>query len=132
MPGQRLSSARCRPILLEPIAQEFPSLRIIIAHLGVCWGEEAATLCRIHRNIYADLSGNPDGWRAGKPVEWFKEMLYWPTAHQKILFGSDLHCSQLQQAIDDQTGLLRRMGWSADQIRCVLHDNMASLMKISM
>ena len=57
-------------------ARELPELTIIIAHLGVCWGEEAATLCRIHPNIYADLSGHVKGWRSSKKIEWFEEKLW--------------------------------------------------------
>ncbi len=122
-PGQHLSSARCRPILLDPIANELPGLKIIIAHLGICWGEEAATLCRIHPNVYADLSGTINGWRRGKSVDWFKEMLYWPEAHQKILFGSDVHCSELEATLRDQVGLFQQMGWSDEQVECVLCGN---------
>lgn len=123
LPGQRLSSARCRPILLDPIASELPALKIIIAHLGICWGEEAATLCRIYPNIYADLSGSIRGWRSGKTVDWFKEMLYWPDAHRKILFGSDVHLAEMEIALKDQVGIFQKMGWSADMIDCVLHQN---------
>ncbi len=128
LPELRVSSGRCRPIMLDAIANAFPSLRIIIAHLGVCWGEEAATLCRIHPNIYADLSGAAGGWRAGKSVEWFREILYWPEAHRKILFGSDVHYLQLESALQEQTGILQRMGWTDSSLRHVLHDNAARLL----
>ena len=127
LPGERVSSARCRPILLDPIANQFPSLRIIAAHLGVCWGEEAATLCRLYPNIYADLSGRPDGWIASKDIEWFKEMLFWPEAHKKLLFGSDVHCSQIETTLRQQTDILRQMGWSSHQIDNFLYDNASAL-----
>lgn len=128
LPGERVSSARCRPILLDGVANVFPTLRMIIAHLGVCWGEEAATLCRIYPNIYADLSGAAGGWRAGKSIEWFREMLYWPEAHRKILFGSDVHSAELASALQEQTGILRRMGWSEGQVQNVLYHNAAQLL----
>lgn len=125
--GERVSSARCRPILLDAIANEFSSLRMVIAHLGVCWGEEAATLCRIYPNIYADLSGNLNGWRASKTVEWFREMLYWPEAYRKILFGSDLHYSLIEPALRQQREILRGIGLSRLQMRAFLYDNAAGL-----
>ncbi len=125
--GRRASSARCRPIMLEPIANEFPHLKIIIAHLGVCWGEEAATLCRIHPNIYADLSGNLNGWRISKPISWWQEMLFWPEASRKILFGSDLHYRDMEAAIRQQCDIFERMGWSKRRIQQVLHDNASEL-----
>lgn len=127
-PHLRVSSARCRPILLDAIANAFPTLRMIVAHLGVCWGEEAATLCRIQPNIYADLSGAAQGWRVSKPVAWFKEMLYWPGAYHKIVFGSDVHRCELEQAMRHQLDILRQMSWSPDQVRHVMHDNAVMLL----
>lgn len=126
-PGQRLSSRRCHPIMLDPIASEFPSLKIIIAHLGVCWGEEAATLCRIYPNIYADLSGRVDGWISSKSIDWFKEMLYWPQAHQKILFGSDVHYSEIETTLRRQRDIFRQLGWSSQQIENVMYNNARSI-----
>ena len=128
MPELRASSARCRPIMLDAISNVFPDLTLIIAHLGVCWGEEAATLCRILPNVYADLSGNLHGWRASKSTAWWKEMLYWPDAHRKILFGSDVHYNGLADAVTDQTRIMREMGWNQEQINCVLYDNAANLL----
>jgi predicted TIM-barrel fold metal-dependent hydrolase len=128
LPSLRVSSARCRPIMLDPIANAFPSLRMIIAHLGVCWGEEAATLCRIQPNIYADLSGSIAGWRVPKSSQWWREMLYWPTAHRKILFGSDVHYRELKAAIEDQTRALAEIGWTREQLDHLQHRNAASLL----
>jgi len=127
-PGMRLSSARCRPIMLDPVANEFPQLPIIIAHLGVCWGEEAATLCRIYPNIYADLSGRVDGWLSSKSIEWFREMLYWPDAHRKVLFGSDVHYSELKLTLNNQTRIFRGLGWSEDKIANVMYNNAAKIL----
>mgnify|MGYP000669228184 CR=1 FL=1 len=45
--------------------------------------------------LYADLSGWTEGWRWSKPPEWFKQIFYWPTAHEKILFGSDVHADEV-------------------------------------
>lgn len=130
-PHLRVSSARCRPIMLDTIAHAFPTLRMVIAHLGVCWGEEAATLCRIQPNVYADLSGAVQGWRMSKPIAWFKEMLYWPDADRKILFGSDVHWRELEQTLRHQSDILRQMGWSPDQVQHVMHDNAVTLLSRS-
>jgi len=129
LPGERLSSARCKPIMLDPVAQEFPNLKIILAHLGVCWGEEAATLCRIHPNIYADLSGRLDGWISSKPIEWFREMFFWPDAYRKILFGSDVHFNEMEKTLANQISLFRKLGWNQDQIKYVLSENARELFR---
>ena len=116
MSGQGIRSENYRPIHVEPIAHEFPRLKIICAHLGVCWNEEAAALCRICPNVHADLSGRVDGWRSSKPIEWFNQILYWPEAHRKILFGSDVHCDEIPATLEDHDRIFRQMGWNDDQI----------------
>ncbi len=123
LPGERVSSARCRPIMLDAVANAFPDLPIVIAHLGICWGEEAATLCRIHPNVHADLSGAMGGWRGSKSDAWYQEMLYWPEAHRKILFGSDVHCDELEAVLAEQRGIVERLGWSRGMIEDFLSGN---------
>ena len=44
------------PILLQPIALEFPHLRMVIAHLGHPWIDETLVLIRKNRNLYSDIS----------------------------------------------------------------------------
>ena len=123
MPGQSIRSENYRPIHLEPIAHEFPHLRMICAHLGVCWNDEAAALCRMFPNIHADLSGRVDGWRSSKSIDWFRAMLYWPSAHRKILFGSDVHADEIETTLQDHLRIFRDMGWSDEQIADVMCGN---------
>jgi uncharacterized protein len=44
------------PVQLQPIALEFPRLRLIIAHMGHPWIAETLVLIRKNRNFYADIS----------------------------------------------------------------------------
>ena len=44
------------PVLLQPIALEFPKLRMIIAHMGHPWIGETLSLIRKHPNLYSDIS----------------------------------------------------------------------------
>lgn len=131
LPGLRLSSARCRPILLDAVANEFPPLRMIMAHLGVCWGEEAAALCRVHPGVYADLSGRLDGWISSKSADWFKEMLFWPQAHRKILFGSDVHYSEMEAALKGQISIFEQMGFAPRQVEDILYNNAKEIFGLS-
>jgi len=41
MPEEGISSAHCMPIFLDTIANRFSDLQIILAHMGICYGEEA-------------------------------------------------------------------------------------------
>ena len=123
LPGQGIRSENYRPIHLEPISHEFPELPLIAAHLGVCWNEEAAALCRICPNIYVDLSGRVDGWRSGKTTDWFKQTFYWPTAHQKILFGSDVHSDEVGETLLDYRRIMAGLGWTPEQAGDVFREN---------
>jgi uncharacterized protein len=44
------------PIQLQPLAIEFPRLKIVIAHMGHPWINEALVLIRKNRNVFADIS----------------------------------------------------------------------------
>ena len=50
-----VNNDRHRPIYLDTIARAFPSLKIIGAHLGNPWYEEAGMACRWNPNLYFDL-----------------------------------------------------------------------------
>ncbi len=45
-----------RPLLLDEVAREFPTLKIIIAHLGYPWIDETLVLLAKHANVYSDIS----------------------------------------------------------------------------
>ena len=45
-----------RPLVLEEVAQEFPRLRIVIAHCGWPWVEEALMVALKYRNVSLDTS----------------------------------------------------------------------------
>jgi predicted TIM-barrel fold metal-dependent hydrolase len=44
------------PVQLQPLAIEFPNLRMVIAHLGHPWINETLVLIRKHPNLYSDIS----------------------------------------------------------------------------
>jgi predicted TIM-barrel fold metal-dependent hydrolase len=46
-----------RPAELDRINRAFPDLKILMAHFGNPWWEEAWTMLKSNNNIYADLSG---------------------------------------------------------------------------
>lgn len=123
MVGEKVSSERCRPVHVEAVANEMPDLKIILAHLGGVWAEEACGLMRIHANVHADLSGRLDGWKKAKPIAWFNELLFWPGAADKVLFGSDVHHSEIGPTLAQHREILRGMGWDAARERKLLGEN---------
>lgn len=74
-----------RPLLLDEVAREHPDLKIIIAHLGYPWVEEAIVMLGKHPNVYSEIS-----WLLHQPWQAYTALL---SAHQygvmdKLLFGS--------------------------------------------
>ena len=130
MKGERVSAERTRPIHVEAIVNELPDLKVILAHMGGVWAEEACGLARIYENVHADISGRLDVWRKAKPISWFNEMLYWPNAPDKILFGSDVHATELSETVTDQLRVIRAMNWNDDAERKFLNDNARRLFRL--
>lgn len=104
-----VSSARMRPIHLDPLARAFPRWTIIGAHLGNPWHKEAAMCARWHVNLYFDLTGSTlkkctpeelDRW-----LWWRKDSRYRDPkgrdAWEKILFGSDVPAGEIHDVMND-------------------------------
>jgi predicted TIM-barrel fold metal-dependent hydrolase len=45
-----------RPITLDEVARRLPNLRLLIAHSGWPWSDEAIVVASRHRNVYLDVS----------------------------------------------------------------------------
>ncbi len=81
-----------RPAELDRISRVLPDLKILMAHFGNPWWEEAWTLLKSGRNIFADFSG---GTAIGKPMGMWKE-LFAPNGRvnhkvvSKLCYGSDV------------------------------------------
>jgi len=80
-----------RPAALDRIARAFPDLRMLMSHFGNPWWEEAWTVLKANRNIYADLCG---GTACRKSMAMWRE-LFAPngTLHSasvsKLCFATD-------------------------------------------
>lgn len=71
------------PIALDDVAQDFPDLRLIMAHGGrPLWCDTAFFLVRHHPNLSLDISSIPPK----RLLEWFPRL---EEIADKVLFGSD-------------------------------------------
>lgn len=52
-----LYSKYCYPIYMDEVANDFPDLKLILAHAGFCWWPEALNIASTKPNIYIDLAG---------------------------------------------------------------------------
>ncbi|MCF6174595.1 MAG: amidohydrolase family protein [Victivallaceae bacterium] len=127
MPAERISSFNMEPIHLEAVAQLFPELKIIIAHLGIQSYLTALTLIRLFPNIYADLSGSTPGWRANLSMDDWQRLLWFPNAHEKILFGSDVHWNEITENIDIYDTIATAAGWNESMRQNIYYKNSRKL-----
>jgi predicted TIM-barrel fold metal-dependent hydrolase len=72
------------PILLDPVAADFPDLQIIMAHPSVPWQDEALSVATHKHNTWIDLSG----W---SPTYFPESLVRAANSYLKrrVLFGSD-------------------------------------------
>jgi len=87
------------PLYWDDVAVDFPDLTIVMCHGGrTFWFGQAATLVRIHRNVYFDVSGLPPQ----------KLLEYWPNLEKlsdKVLFGSDWPAAKMGANVKIVQGL---------------------------
>ena len=86
------------PLLYDPVAREFPNLKIILAHIGLPWYTDAMVMIRKHPNVFADVSG-------GVPLRpwWGYQALSFCHENRvihKLLFGSDFPIATIEDTID--------------------------------
>lgn len=86
-----------RPILLDEVARTFPRLRLVIAHMGHPWCDEAIVVIRKHPNLYADISA-----LCPRPLQLFSALssaVEYGVSH-KLLFGSDWPFFSISETVD--------------------------------
>ena len=134
-PWNDCDSNLMRPIYLDHIARNFPELRIIGAHLGNPWYEEAAMSCRWNPNLFFDLAGST---LRKKTPEFLGSLLWWgphsgyagddTVAWQKIVFGSDTACEGIEGVIHDYEKVMDTLNLSADLRDAVWYGTAAKLL----
>jgi hypothetical protein len=84
--GRNISATRMRPFHLDTIANNFPRLKLIGAHLGGTGNyDEAASVARWRHNVYFDFSGGSTIERHA--IE--RRLIGHEIGFEKLIFGSD-------------------------------------------
>lgn len=108
------------PMPIDDVANDFPALRIILAHVGrPLYGETAFFLARRHRNVHLEISGIPP-----KSLPRYVPRL--EALADKVLWGTDwpsMGVTSLRKNVDD----FRALGYPEAVQRKVLWDNAAAL-----
>src|SRR5262245_59032884 len=91
------SLLQANPTLLDAIALSHPRLKIVIAHMGHPWFDEAIAVVRRHPNVYADVSALVSRrWLLYNALVAAAE---YRVTH-KLLFGTDFPFFSARQTID--------------------------------
>ena len=125
-----------RPIHLDHIARILPELKIIGAHLGNPWYEEATMSCRWNPNLFFDLSGST---LKKKRPEFLGGLLWWTAdtaykspdgtgAWEKIVFGSDVAHDQVEDVINDYESLMDALDLSPELRDAVWYNTAAKIL----
>jgi len=115
-----VSMARMRPVFLDRLARRLPQWKIIGAHFGNPWYEEAAELARMHPNVFFDLTGST---LKKKAPAFFAELLWWGENEQygrmgdnhpyeKIVFGTDVSIELMEDVMNDYRRLMDALNMS--------------------
>ncbi len=99
-----------RPVLLDEVATRFPELRIVVAHLGHPWIEEAMATIRKHPNLFADISALET-----RPWQFYNGMLaafeYGVT--DRLLLGTDYPFSTIERTTEGLRSINRLVAGTA-------------------
>jgi len=130
-----------QPIYIDKVAADFPKLRIVIAHVGVPWVDEAITVAAKNPNVSVDVSG----WQAFasrmphkvyRMVADAKLMRVFPN---RMLWGSDFPLFEHAMPLEQWSGFFANLqipqafldtGYSQvtkDEIEVVMWKNAARL-----
>jgi predicted TIM-barrel fold metal-dependent hydrolase len=107
---ENVSLELANPVLLQPLALQFPTLRMVIAHMGHPWIAETMVLIRKHRHLYSDISA-----LYYRPWQFYNALV---TAMEygvldRLLFGTDYPFTTPASTID----ALRQVNEMADGTR---------------
>lgn len=92
-----------KPIALDQVAIDFPTLKLIGIHVGIPWTEEAISMAWKHKNIY--LAGD-----AYAPKHWPPAFVHFANTYgsHKVLFGTDWPVIDPERAVKEVIALSMR------------------------
>lgn len=86
----------CRPIDVDEVAVDFPDLKLIIAHFGWPWYEEALAVAHRNLNVYFNIAG----WAPVRIPDFVFSYMRGPVK-EKVLLGSDYPLVSRQRIVKE-------------------------------
>ena len=122
-----VSAMRMRPFHMDTIANNFPSLKLIGAHMGGTGNyDEAASVTRWRHNVYLDMSGGDTIERHA--VE--RRLVGYEIGVEKLTWGSDCGNDEIAQHVTNLEGVFEKSGLTEDQKHRIRWANAAELFGI--
>lgn len=115
------------PIYVDDVAVEHPNIKIVLAHAGNPWIEDATEIAYKNENVYLDISGwffksIPKDY--GKiMIQKLKFILSYLETPDKILFGTDWPLVKMKRYI----GFIKNSGINKSELKRILYKNALNL-----
>jgi uncharacterized protein len=107
-----------RPITLDPVACDFPELKLIGIHVGIPWTEEMIAMAWKHKNVFI-------GCDAHRPKYWPESFRRYINSQgqDKVIFGTDFPVLPFKRTVED----IDALGFKPEARRKLMRDNAARI-----
>ena len=126
-----LDEKYCHPSFMRKIAENYPDMKIIIAHLGGKFHDELFPLMDACDNVYSDCSAL-QGWIAEDKSMVSRRLHDCMTRYPKrIVYGSDIPIYEFSVTSYQYIRLIEEGDWGTDTMKKdLLGDNMARILEL--
>lgn len=117
-----------RPLHVDAVAQRYPDLKMIMAHMGHPWVDECIVVARKRPNVYTEVSA-----LCYRPWQFYQALVsaqeYLITDRNKIFWGTDFPFAQVGESIEGLRNINRLVEGtplpkvSQETIDAILHSN---------
>ncbi len=103
-----------RPIALDPVACDFPQLKLIGIHIGIPWAEEMIAMAWKHQNVFI-------GSDAHSPKYWPESFKHYANTYgqDKVMFGTDFPVLDFKRTLAE----IDALGLEGNSKRKLLREN---------
>lgn len=116
MPPRNVSATRMAPLHLDTIANRFPRLKIIGAHVGNQGNYDyAASVARWRHNVYFDMSGGETIERHLVDRKLLAANSRGEFGVEKLVFGSDCGMDEIREHINRFEAMFEELGLAEDE-----------------
>jgi uncharacterized protein len=119
-----VSATRMRPFHMDTIANNFPDLKLIGAHMGGTGNyDEAASVTRWRHNVFLDMSGGETIERHA--VE--RRLIGFEIGVEKLTWGSDCGTDEIAEHVQRLEWIFEQVGLSEEEAQRIRWQNAAEI-----